>query len=864
MEQKNRLQKYLTYSFIGLTVPVYAAEKPNIIVILADDMGYSDIGCYGGEMSTPNIDGLAQNGIRHTNFYNGARSCPTRASLITGLYPHQAGMGWMTVAYEGDGSYQGDLSKNALTIAEYLKSGGYNTYMTGKWHLSNYRKNDQNIKDNWPVQRGFDRYFGIIGGAANYFTPTLCSNNRKYQAPVNFYLTDAISDSSSVYIRENKDKPFFMYVAYTAPHWPLHAKPEDIAKYNGVYDIGWDKIRENRLKKQKEIGLIDDRFVLTPRDADIKAWSAETSKSDFAKRMQIYAAQIEVMDRGIGRIIEALRETGQLENTLILFLSDNGACDEFQSSGSSKELTGAANTYESYRINWANASNTPYREYKHYAHEGGIKTPLVVHWPNGITKTKGSFVNTPGHLIDIFKTIEEITGISYPETYNENTVIPLQGESMLTLFKGNERNRGPLFWEHESNIAIRLDDWKLVTKSPIGSTPVGKLELYNLAVDPTELNDLSTTQASKVQELWNKWYQWAEDNSIFPLSTLSYGDRQVYDERYLNGEFNAGLADWIFNVGGTGGANVELDASGKISGKYSAKISIDKTGDKPNNILYYWKVPLKTNERCKIRFKAKADIDDVNFYLRLEKNGGDFAKVIDVPVKINAQTAVYEFDSQVIPASQDYRIGFYFGESAPSKVWLDAVELIFINEPSLSTTWDFNAISGVSYNMVFDGITTQYQVPVKVSLKNKEIPGQVYFTTTVTLKKTKQQFNLDIPDPVKDEKLYMEFEIPTYATKETAISNLQLIINNKTAVQELKKKSEYYVYNRGDEYFVVPGQLTKAYSYEVFDYTGKLMDQRCSIQGEIKLRKQNAGSYILRIKENDKIKCVYKLLVNNS
>lgn len=861
MEQKNRLQKYLRYSFIGLTVPAYAVEKPNIIVILADDMGYSDIGCYGGEISTPNIDDLAQNGIRHTNFYNAARSCPTRASLLTGLYPHQAGMGWMTVAYEGDGSYQGDLSKNAITIAEYLKTGGYNTYMTGKWHVSNYRNNDQNISDNWPVQRGFDRYFGIIGGAANYFTPQLTSNNKRYKAPANFYLTDAMSDTAAVYIRENKDKPFFMYVAYTAPHWPLHAKPEDIAKYDGKYDIGWDKIRENRFKKQKEMGVIDDRFVLTPRDTDVKAWTAENNKSDFAKRMQIYAAQIEAMDRGIGRIIDALRETGQLDNTMIIFLSDNGACDEFQSSGSSKELTGAANTYESYRINWANASNTPYREYKSYAHEGGIKTPLIVHWPNGVTKPKGSFVQTAGHVIDIFKTIEEVTAIPYPNSYNDNTVIPLQGESMLTLFKGNERNRGPLFWEHQGNIAVHLDDWKLVAKSPVGTTPVGKLELYNLAVDPTELNDLSVTESQKKQELWNMWLEWAKSNDVFPLSTISYGNRQVYDERYLNGEFNAGMAEWTFSVAGTGAGTVDLDASSKISGKYSAKISIDKTGDKPNNILLYWKVPLKINERCKIRFKAKADIDDVNLLLRLEKNGGDYAKVIDVPVKINKETAVYEFDSQGISVSQDYRIGFYFGESTPSKIWIDAVELIFINEPELSTTWDFNAISGISYSVDFEGITSQYQVPVQVSLRNKEMPEQVYYSTTVQLTKTKQQFNLDIPDPLKDEKLYVEFEIPPYATNDVTFTNIQLIVNNSTALNKVEKKSAYTIYFHNNEYVVIPEHAGRIFSYEVFDTLGRLMEQQSFVAGDRKLKKQQTGSYILRIKENDIIKYVSKILM---
>jgi arylsulfatase A-like enzyme len=863
MEQNCKLQKYLALSIMGFTLPAYAADKPNIIVILADDMGYSDIGCYGGEISTPNIDDLAENGIRYTNFYNGARSCPTRASLLTGLYPHQAGMGWMTTAFEGDGSYQGDLSKNAITIAEYLKIGGYNTYMTGKWHLSNHRKNDESIKDSWPMQSGFDRYFGIIGGASNFFTPTLCSNNIRHPAPADFYLTDGISDSASVYIRENNDQPFFMYVAYTAPHWPLHAKPEDIAKYDGKYDIGWDKVRENRLKKQKEIGLIDDKYTLTPRDAQVNSWNAERNKSAFAKRMQIYAAQVEVMDRGIGKIINALKETGQYENTMIMFLSDNGASSEYISSGQSKELTGAADTYESYQINWANASNTPYREYKSYAHEGGIKTPFVVQWPNGITKQKGSFVHTTGHVIDIFKTIEEITGISYPNTFNGNTIIPLQGESMLPLFNGNERDRGPLFWEHESNIAVRLADWKLVVKTPTGSTPLGKLELYNLADDPTELNDLSGTQAQKAQELWNMWYQWAEENSVFPLSTLSYGDRKVYEKRYLNGEFNAGLAEWTFSTSGTGEGSVNLDISNKISGKYSARVTVNNTGEKPNNILLHWKLPLKKGERCKVRFKAKSDIDDVNILLRLEKNGDNYAKVIDVPLIINKTTKTYEFDSEIIPANEEYRIGFYFGESAPSNVWLDAVELIFINNPSPSTTWDFNAVSGISYTISFNGLATQFQVPVNVLLRNKEMPEQIYYSSTIMLTKVLQHYNLDIPDPEEDEKLYLEFEIPPYATNEIAFSNLQLNVNNNTAIHEVEKKNEYAVHYRDNKYLIVPEQLTKRYSFEVFNYLGKLVEQQCCLLGEVKLNTQNSGTYILRIKEVNKIKFVRKLVIYN-
>jgi len=361
--------------------------KPNIILIMSDDMGFSDLGCYGGEVQTPNLDALAKTGVRYSQFYNAARCCPTRASLLTGVYPHQAGMGWMTNANLGTSQYQGDLSKNTVTIAEVLKAGGYSTYMTGKWHLSNTRKDNAGINDNWPVQRGFDRFFGIVGGAGNYFRLPVYSNNRRYRSPEDFFFTHAVSDSSVTFINDHfkngSNKPMFMYVAYTAPHWPLHALDEDIAKYQGIYDKGWDQLREERLKKQYEIGLWENETLLTPRDDKVQDWDllSKKSKEDFARRMAIYAAQIYEMDQGIGNIVTALKKQGQLENTVIFFLNDNGACAEYISSGRSKDLNGdLVNTHESYRINWANAINTPFREYKHWIHEGGVRTPFIGQW----------------------------------------------------------------------------------------------------------------------------------------------------------------------------------------------------------------------------------------------------------------------------------------------------------------------------------------------------------------------------------------------------------------------------------------------------------------------------------------------------
>lgn len=510
------------------------AQKPNILLILADDMGFSDIGCYGGEIKTPNLDLLAKEGVRYTQFYNAARCCPTRASLLTGVYPHQAGMGWMTNADLGTPQYRGDLSKNVVTIAELLKTAGYDTYMTGKWHLSSTRKDQAGINDNWPVQRGFDHFFGIVAGAGNYFRLPVFSNNKKYPSPKNFYLTNAISDSSAMFIEQNSKrvdkKPMFMYVAYTSPHWPLHALAGDIKKYQGVYDIGWDKVRENRLKKQYELGIWNKSIDLSNRDEKVPSWDSLSPemKKDFAHRMAIYAAQVDAMDQGIGRIIKKLKETGQFDNTIIFFLADNGGCAEFISSGKSKDLNGnLADTFESYRINWANVSNTPYREYKHWIHEGGIHTPLIVHWPKGIDKSMdNSFIRDYGHLTDIMATCAELSAANYPKQYKGNEIVPMQGKSLLPHFSKKENNRGPIFWEHEANIGMRDGKWKLVAKTPENETfDQNTLELYNIDEDPTELKDLAHVYPQKIDSMYTAWKSWANYVQVYPFDTREYNVR---------------------------------------------------------------------------------------------------------------------------------------------------------------------------------------------------------------------------------------------------------------------------------------------------------------------------------------------------
>jgi arylsulfatase len=384
-------------------------QKPNILLILNDDMGFSDLSCYGGEIDTPNLNRLAENGFRFTQFYNTARCSPSRASLLTGLHPHQAGIGVLTYD-QGPEGYAGDLNNRCVTIAEVLKENGYRTYMSGKWHVAS---DLDNPSDSWPKQRGFDRFYGTIIGAGSYYDPnTLTRGNDNIEDEPkrddNFYYTDAISDQAVRYIHEyapqNSDVPFFQYVAYTAPHWPLHAFEEDIAKYKGRFDIGWDELREQRMQRMIDMGIIDPSWQLTDRDPTQPKWEDAENKAWQLRRMEVYAAQIDRMDQGIGRIIQSLKETGQLDNTLIIFLSDNGACAE----GIPPEVTeeelvnnlqlarsytrtgkkvrfgnrpeimpGAEDTYQSYETAWANLSNTPFRLYKHWVHEGEFPPHLL-------------------------------------------------------------------------------------------------------------------------------------------------------------------------------------------------------------------------------------------------------------------------------------------------------------------------------------------------------------------------------------------------------------------------------------------------------------------------------------------------------
>jgi arylsulfatase len=516
-----------------------AAKRPNIIVTMADDMGFSDIGCYGGEINTPVLDSLAANGLRFRSFYNYARCCPTRASLVTGLYPHQAGVGHMMSEYRKDGepipSYMGNLNKSCVTFAEVLKSAGYTTLMSGKWHVTPAEGSGGKVdRSNWPMQRGFDKFFGTIHGAGSFYDPASLTRGNEPEDPgPDFYYTTAIGDNASQFIGEaldeNPDAPFFLYMPFTSPHWPLHAPEEAIAKYKGRYDMGWDALREERLQRMREMGVLDGTAGMSDRDPSQVPWEEAPDKEWQARRMEVYAAQIELMDEAIGQVVDTLRERGELDNTLILFLADNGGCAEEAREtwkalhiptetyagepvavGNNPEIMpGAEEDYQSYGIPWANVSNTPFRYYKHYVHEGGIASPLVAYWPAGITST-GGWTDHVGHLIDIMATCVDVGGATYPETYGGNAIQPMEGASLAPVFTGDTAKGHPegLYWEHEGNRAVRSGNWKLVSK---WSEPEdGRWELYNLEQDRSELSDLAAEMPDKVAELVGMWDAWAE------------------------------------------------------------------------------------------------------------------------------------------------------------------------------------------------------------------------------------------------------------------------------------------------------------------------------------------------------------------
>ena len=507
------------------------APRPNIVIVMVDDMGFSDIGCYGGEIRTPHLDRLAANGLRFKQFYNTGRCCPTRASLMTGLHPHQAGIGHMTETPERpspleDEPYQGYLNQQCVTLAQVLKQANYHTLMTGKWHLSYHRK------EGWPLQRGFDKYFGIISGASHYVKPDglrgLTLMNEAYEAPDGFYITDAFTDYACQFIEESLEveaKPFFLYLAYNAPHWPLQAKPEDLAKYEGKYSGGWDQISRERLERQRAMGLIDPAWTPAPHEGPDWDGLSEKQQSILDLRMAAYAGCIDSVDQNIGKLVAKLKSLGQFENTVFFFLSDNGACAEggILGSGNEESIRNALSTKGTAGPRcgraWANASNTPFRLYKHFVHEGGMATPLIVHWPEGIAADRrGSWVESMGYLPDFMPTCLELSGGRYPSHLAGQAIHPHAGESLVPLLTTTDHpvHQGPVFWEHEGNRALREGPWKLVWSGE------GPWELFHLENDRTEMNDLVNEYPRRAADMQRRWEGWARRTGVQFQTSFSY------------------------------------------------------------------------------------------------------------------------------------------------------------------------------------------------------------------------------------------------------------------------------------------------------------------------------------------------------
>lgn len=499
-----------------------AAKRPNIVLIVADDMGYSDLGCYGGEIETPNLDALAAKGVRFKNYYVNNMCWPTRGSLMTGLYPK--------TALPNKGSASGGLHADSTTLPQALRAAGYTTLMAGKWHLSSSKDPDG---PNAPHHRGYDHFYGTIDGASDFFAPVDLqldgkSMTHEWENNPDYYYTDAIVDHALDFLNnaatENGEKPFFLNLNFTAAHWPLHARPKDIEHYKGRYEMGWDKLRELRHARMKEIGAVNSTWELSPRHPEVPAWADEKHREWQQRRMEVYAAQITCMDRNIGRIVDWVKKAEAFDDTIILYQHDNGGCHveygpkrtgswtrEFTTDGKNLPIKpgnipglmpGPQTTFQSYGYGWANASNTPFRMFKQYDHEGGSRSPLVVFWPNGIDPgLVGGWAPAVCHAIDMMPTLLNAAGVDG----HEQKPFGFEGRSFLNELKGfHEKTRpgNPVFWAHSHGKAVRAGDWKLV------SSDKGPWELYNVDVDGTELHDLAAKMPEKAAELAKLHRDW--------------------------------------------------------------------------------------------------------------------------------------------------------------------------------------------------------------------------------------------------------------------------------------------------------------------------------------------------------------------
>lgn len=509
-------------SLIVAMSTVCAAEKPpNIVLILLDDVGYSDYGCYGSEIDTPNIDRLAREGMRFTQFYCNPYCVPTRAALLTGLHPR----------YLGPARREMQLSLEMVTLGELMQSAGYQTALSGKWHLGR-------AAPHRPIDRGFGDFFGMLDGCSNHFDPSIpdppfeggrvrvWSRNaeRVTEFPPDFYSTDAITDHALQNVRRfaAAGKPFFIHVCYTAAHSPLHAKPQDIAKYRGRYAAGWDELRQRRRQRQVELGIIDPKWTVTPREPEFPAWQDEPQKEWNENLMTVYAAMVDCIDQNIGRLLKTLEETQTDRNTIVLVLNDNGGCAEQAGGDNPQNIAGPKNHYVSCGAGWAYLQNTPLRRYKGWSHEGGISTPLVVRWP-GVVRA-GTISRELGHIIDVLPTFAEIAGVPYPIERNGKKLLPVEGKSLLPILRGGTRTEPPvLYWTAFGHRAIREGQWKAVLDQSIG-----KWELYDIVADRTEMHDLVAKYPDRTQAMSTRWQTWAEEtgavnrlNDVYTLKRTS-------------------------------------------------------------------------------------------------------------------------------------------------------------------------------------------------------------------------------------------------------------------------------------------------------------------------------------------------------
>ncbi len=526
------------------------SKRPNILLIVADDMGYSDLGAYGGEIATPNIDALAQSGVQFTEFHVAPNCGPTRGAMLTGVDYHRAGLGGnVEVAAEnqrGQPAYQGYLRDDVVTMAELLRHGGYHTYMTGKWHLGSDERNR-------PSGRGFEQSFALMNGGASHWsdqaalipgsvTRYMHNGQPVSELPDDFYSTTAYTNRMIEFIDENAGDgtPFFGYLAYTAPHNPLHVPAEHIEKHRGRYDGGWDVLAQERVARQRELGLLDESDTPHPRPEWISAWDELTAeqRAGRARDMEVYAAMIDYMDQSVGRVLDYLREIGAYDDTLIVFISDNGpsrttildylafggeTAEFFARFDNSLDNKGLPNSSTDIGPGWAYAAAAPFRLFKGYVAQGGIQVPAVVKLPGSMEKAS-TRIGVPTHVMDLMPTFLEVAGQTHPETFMGNSIAPLLGVSLIPLLTGDSdaafTQRG-LGWEAYGMDAYRRGDWKVLRlPEPYGN---GQWQLYNLAEDPGEVNDLSGENPQLVNELARAWEGYAEANGIIrPNQPVAY------------------------------------------------------------------------------------------------------------------------------------------------------------------------------------------------------------------------------------------------------------------------------------------------------------------------------------------------------